>query len=63
MITEQAYEMTVEEPSTHLRFVNKSGKMILQQLVLIKKFTTAHSNQIGQENVWRDIPVVEENKL
>ena len=53
-------EMVFEEPTSILRFVKRDGKMILQQLIAIKKFTTLHQHQIGQENKWCDVPVAEE---
>lgn len=54
-------EFEIEEPSALLRFVKRDGAYILQQTIMIKKFTTEHANQIGQRNVWRDVPLVEAN--
>lgn len=51
-------EMQFEEPTPTLRFIERDGKMVLQQQIAIKKFTTAHAYQVGQINEWRDVPTV-----
>lgn len=51
-------EMQFEEATPCLRFINRDGRMILQQQIAIKKFTTAHQYQIGRDTEWRDVPVV-----
>jgi hypothetical protein len=57
MAYEASDNISFDEPTSVLRFIRRDGKMILQQMIAVKQFTTRHTHQVGQTNEWRDVPI------
>lgn len=46
----------LDQPTVHLRFVERDGKHILQQQWIITHYDVNH-RAIGQVGEWRDVPL------